>query len=117
DAMLPRLPEVLGWLDAPSKPLPETQLPQVPVAPGFAPIVAPGIRYWGARSPLEAIRFAATNRLMLEFEYHGKHRQVEPYSVRQAATGNVLLHAWELEAGHRRDYKLDEMFAVKAMGA
>lgn len=117
DAMLSRLPAVLGWLDAPSKPLPETQLPQVPVAAGFAPIVAPGIQYWGAGSPLEAIRFAATNRLMLEFEYHGKHRQVEPYSVRQAGTGNVLLYAWELAAGHIKAYKLDEMFAVKAMGA
>jgi predicted nucleotidyltransferase component of viral defense system len=117
DAMLSRLPAVLGWLDAPSKPLPETQLPQVPVAPGLAPIVAPGIRYWGAGSPLEAIRFAATNRLMLEFEYHSKHRQVEPYSVRQAGTGNVLLYAWELADGHIKAYKLDEMFAVNAMSA
>lgn len=117
DAMLSRLPAVLGWLDAPSKPLPETQLPQLPIVPGLAPIVAPGIRYWGAGSPLETIRFAATNRLMLEFEYHGKHRQVEPYSVLQAGTGNVLLYAWELEAGQIKAYKLDEMFAVKAMGA
>jgi predicted nucleotidyltransferase component of viral defense system len=117
DAMLSRLPAVLGWLDAPSKPLPETQLPQVPIAAGLTPIFAPGIRYWGAGSPLEAIRFAATNRLLLEFEYHGQHRQVEPYSVRQAGTGNVLLSAWELAAGHIKAYKLDEMYSVKAMGA
>ncbi|HET7698658.1 MAG TPA: nucleotidyl transferase AbiEii/AbiGii toxin family protein [Vicinamibacterales bacterium] len=117
DAMLSRLPAVLGWLDAPSKPLPETQLPRVPVGEGLSPIVAPGIRYWGAGSPLESIRFAATNRLMLEFEYHGKHRQVEPYSVRRAGTGNVLLYAWELADGHMKAYKVDEMSAVKAMSA
>jgi hypothetical protein len=53
---------------------------------------------------------------MLEFEYHGKHRQGEPYSVRQAGTGNVLHYAWELADGHIKAYKLDEMFAVKAIG-
>lgn len=115
DAMLSRLPAVLGWLEAPSKPLPEMQLPQVPVAPGLAPIVAPGIRYWGGGSPLETIRFAATNRLLLEFDYHGRHRVVEPYSVRQAGTGNVLLYAWETVAGHIKAYKLDEMSRVSAM--
>jgi hypothetical protein len=77
--------------------------------------VAPGIRYWGGGSPLEAIRFAATNRLLLEFDYHGQHRVVEPYSVRQAGTGNVLLYAWEIAAGHIKAYKLDEMSRVSAM--
>lgn len=115
DAMLSRLPAVLGWLDVPSRPLPETQLPQLPVAPGLAPIVAPGIQYWGGGSPLEAIRFAATNRLLLEFDYHGQHRVVEPYSVRHAGTGNVLLYAWEIAAGHIKAYKLDEISRVSAM--
>jgi len=118
DALLSRLPAVLGWLDVPTQPLPEMQPPPVPIgAAAGTPIIAPGIQYWGAGSPLEAIRFAATNRLLLEFEYHDNHRQVEPYSVRQAQTGNVLLYAWELEAGHIKAYKLDEMFAVSAMGA
>ena len=117
DALLSRLPAILAWLDAPSMPLPETQLPQVPMGAGQAPVVAPGIRYWGAGSPLETIRFAATNRLLLEFDYHGERRRVEPYSVRQAGTGNVLLHAWELAAGHIKAYKLDEMSGVRATGA
>ena len=116
DALLSRLPAILGWVDEPSRPLPETQLPQVRVAAGYAPVVAPGIRYWGGGSPLETIRFAATNRLLLEFSYHGKHRRVEPYSVRQAGTGNVLLYARELEAGHIKAYKLDEMSSVTTTG-
>ena len=116
DALLSRLPAILGWVDEPSRPLPETQLPQVRVPAGDAPVVAPGIRYWGGGSPLETIRFAATNRLLLEFSYHGRHRRVEPYSVRQAGTGNVLLYARELEAGHIKAYKLDEMSSVTTTG-
>ena len=116
DALLSRLPAILGWVDEPSRPLPETQLPQVRVPAGDALVVAPGIRYWGGGSPLETIRFAATNRLLLEFSYHGRHRRVEPYSVRQAGTGNVLLYARELEAGHIKAYKLDEMSSVTTTG-
>jgi predicted nucleotidyltransferase component of viral defense system len=114
DALLSRLPAVLGWLEAPSRPLAETRLPQLAMAAGYAPIVARGIQYWGAGSPLETIRFAATNRLLLDFDYHGERRRVEPYSVRQAGTGNVLLAAWELTAGHIKNYKLDDMSGVTA---
>jgi predicted nucleotidyltransferase component of viral defense system len=117
DALLSRLPSILGWLEAPSRPRPEAQLPQIPMGAGQAPVLAPGIRYWGAGSPLETIRFAATNRLLLEFDYHGQRRRVEPYSVRQAGTGNVLLHAWEIDAGHIKAYKLGEMSGVRAAGA
>jgi len=116
DSLLSRLPAILGWLDEPSRPLPETQLQQVAVAPGSAPIIAPGIRYWGAGSPLETIRFAATNRLLLEFDYYGKHRLVEPYSVRQAGTGNVLLYGWETASAQIKAFKLNEMSRVKASG-
>jgi hypothetical protein len=111
---LSRLPAVLGWLEAPSRPLPETRLPQVAMAAGYTPIVARGIQYWGASSPLETIRFAATNRLLLDFDYRRERRRVEPYSVRQAGTGNVLLAAWELAAGHIKNYKLDDMSGVTA---
>ena len=116
DALLSRLPAILGWLDEPARPLPETALPQVRVAAGSSPVVAPGIRYWGGGSPLETIRFAATNRLLLKFSYHGRHRLVEPYSVRQAGTGNVLLYAWELEVGHIKAYKLDEIYSATTTG-
>ncbi len=116
DAVLSRLPAVLGWLDTPSRPLPETRLPQVAMGAGYAPIVAPGIRYWGAGSPLETIRFAATNRLLLEFDYHGERRRAEPYSLRQAKTGHVILSAWELAAGHIKSYRIDEMLGVTATG-
>lgn len=117
DGFLAKLPTLLAWIDAPSKPLAERRLPVVPSRPTETPIFAPGIRYWGSNSPLESIRFAATNRLLVEFEYHGAHRQVEPYSVRQAQTGNVLLYGWELAAGHIKAYKLDEISNARSTGA
>jgi predicted DNA-binding transcriptional regulator YafY len=33
--------------------------------------------------------------LVIEFDYGGKPRVAEPYSLRQASTGNILLYAWE----------------------
>lgn len=116
DAMLSRLPAVLGWLDDPVLALPERRLPQAPAKAGFAPIRAAGIQYWGRHSPLETIRFAATNRLRLAFDYHGQRRLVEPYTVRQAATGNVLLGAWELASEQLKNFKLDEMERTEATG-
>jgi predicted nucleotidyltransferase component of viral defense system len=117
DALLGRLPAILGWLDVPTAPMPESRLPPVPMGAGQAPVLTPGIRYWGSGSPLETIRFAATNRLLVEFDYHGQHRVVEPYSVRQAGTGNVLLYGWELADAHIKAYKIDEMSRVNASGS
>lgn len=116
DAMLGKLPGLLGWLDheAPVA-WPESGLAAVPIAAGDAAIIAPGIRYWGSGSPLETIRFAGTNRLLLEFDYHGRHRVAEPYSVRQAATtGNVLLYAWETDVTHIKAFNVTKMQHVHA---
>jgi predicted nucleotidyltransferase component of viral defense system len=117
DVFLGKLPGLLTWLDAPSAPPIESRLPFVPAQAAHRPIAAPGIRYWGANSPVESIRFAASNRLLVEFDYHGVHRHVEPYSIRQPRTGNVLLYGWELAAGHIKAFKIDEMFNVRATGA
>ena len=47
------------------------------------------------QSHLEMIRFAAANRLSVELDYGGSTARVEPYSLRRAESGDVLLHAWE----------------------
>ncbi|MDE3157086.1 MAG: nucleotidyl transferase AbiEii/AbiGii toxin family protein [Acidobacteriota bacterium] len=118
DAMLGKLPGLIGWLDlATPIALPESRLAAAPIPAREAPIVAPGIRFWGSGSPLETIRFAGSNRLLLEFDYHGRHRVTEPYSVRQAATtGNVLLYAWEMAAAHVKAFNLADMQNVRANG-
>jgi hypothetical protein len=73
-------------------------------------IVAPaGVTFWGRQGPLELVRFAGANRLMITFSYHGKDRTAEPYSLRRAGTGNLLLYAWEEEAGHVKAFKVPEI--------
>jgi predicted nucleotidyltransferase component of viral defense system len=115
DDLLSRLPAVLAWVDD-RAPTPR----QVHLAPITAADPAtgatPGIQFWGSRLPIEAIRFAGTNRLLLEFEYHGVHRVVEPYSIRQAGTGNLLLHAWEVAAAQSKSFKIDEIRNVRTSG-
>lgn len=118
DALLDKLPALLAWVDreAPVV-LPESRLVAAPIPAREAPIVAPGIRFWGAGSPLETIRFAGSNRLLLEFDYNGRRRIAEPYSVRQAVTtGNVLLYAWEIGSTHIKAFNIAEMRNVRATG-
>jgi hypothetical protein len=113
DALLGRLPVVLAWLDDdPARTVPD-RLPPVPAAGPATRVRSVGIQYWGSSLPLEAIRFAGSNRLLIEFWYHGTHRRVEPYSIRQAKTGNVLLYGWELAAGHIKAFKVDELSDVR----
>jgi predicted nucleotidyltransferase component of viral defense system len=123
-----RLMPALAWIDEPTPTAGEAQPEYVPAAPS-APmpslprvtaradeeIVAPaGGTFWGSAGPLELVRFAGANRLMITFSYHGKHRTVEPYSLRRAGTGNLLLYAWEEAAGHVKAFKVAEIsgFAV-----
>ena len=46
---------------------------------------------------MERVRFAARNRLLIHLEYDGRHRLVEPYSLRMPKTGNLLLYVYEVE--------------------
>ncbi|MBI3939684.1 MAG: nucleotidyl transferase AbiEii/AbiGii toxin family protein [Acidobacteria bacterium] len=117
DDLVARLPGLLGWVDEPIAVIPEVALPAVPIEAGHVPVAPAGIQYWGAGSPLEKIRFAGATRLLLEFSYHGRPRVVEPYSLRRASTGNVLLYAWELTAGHIKAFKVVEMLGVHATAA
>jgi predicted nucleotidyltransferase component of viral defense system len=122
DGIRIRIPTVLAWIDEPApvvaEPLvvppapiavPPPRLPRV-TARADEDVVAPaGVTFWGTASPLELARFAGANRLMIEFSYHGVHRSAEPYSLRRAGTGNLLLYAWEEAAGHVKAFKVGEI--------
>ena len=63
---------------------------------------------------LDNIRYAARNRLCVEITYHGITRLVEPYSLRQPRTGDVLLYIYELKRGSGpgagiKAYKIQEI--------
>lgn len=107
---LSRLDAVLRWIDAPS-----TFGPPLPSLAGAGEaIVAPaGAAYWGLGIPLEAARFAGINRLLIEFTYHGKHRRAEPYSLRQARSGKLLLYAWEVDSSHIKAFSVHEIQSLR----
>jgi predicted DNA-binding transcriptional regulator YafY len=78
-------------------------------------VAAAGLEYWGSGVSVEALRFAGTNRLKVEFTYHRRLRAVEPYSLRRAiGTGNLLLYGWEDGAAHIKAYTVREMSGVRA---
>jgi predicted nucleotidyltransferase component of viral defense system len=118
DPLLAKIDGLLTWLDVEGpNTLPEEALPPAPIAGRDLPFVGRGLQYRGARGPIETIRFAGSNRLLLEFDYHGKHRVVEPYSVRQAAsTGNVLLYALELASNQIKAFNIAEMQSTRSTG-
>lgn len=113
DDLLVELPELLGWIEEPAVALPAASLEGAPVR-DTEPVEAGGIRYWGGGAPLEVIRFAGANRLLIEFDYKGKHRAAEPYSLRRAATGNLLLFAWETGETHIKAFNVDRIQNVRA---
>lgn len=116
DGILEELPGLLAWLESPAAVLPGAALDLAPIPPGHQPIVEPGIRFWGGAAPLEVLRFAGANRLLVEFDYSGRQRTAEPYSLRRAGTGNLLLYAWESGATHIKAFDVSKMGNVRPSG-
>ena len=117
DGILSRLPSLLQWIEKPAIVPPARTLPPAPIPAGAVPVPPAGIRYWGGGSPLEVIRFAGANRLLIEFDYNGRHRVAEPYSLRTAeTTGNLLLYGWESGATHIKAFNVANMSGVRATG-
>lgn len=112
DDLLARLPGLLAWVDQPTAVPVEAALAPAPVPADTAAVAPPGIQYWGG-VPLEAIRFAGANRLLVEFTYDGQRRLVEPYSLRRASTGNLLLYSWEQGSTHIKAFIVAKMKGVR----
>ncbi len=62
-----------------------------------------------AQSLIEIIRFAASNRLLVELDYQGSTRRIEPYSLRRTQDENIVLHAWNTDKNEHRSYRVDRM--------
>jgi predicted nucleotidyltransferase component of viral defense system len=108
------LRDVFGWLyqvvarPTPLRPFPIAEPMDVVWRP---PAMA---QAWHAQAPLEIIRFAAANRLCVDLGYDGRHRPVEPYSLRRTREGNLLLHAIRHDDGQHRSYRVDRIQSAKA---
>lgn len=117
ETLLARLSELLTWIEHPSIAAPTRRLsPSPPMRLGESRLDLGGIKYWGGGTPIETIRFAGANRLLVEFTYHGKHRLVEPYSLRRARTGNIVLNAWELTSQRLTSQQMKSFIVAEISG-
>ncbi len=64
---------------------------------------------WGYATPLESIRFAAANHLLVELGYQGTTRAIEPYSLRRTKADELVLYAVRSTDGHVRSYRVDRI--------
>ena len=108
------LPEFFDWLEGRDT----RERVQLTAIPGEGQVYQPSYGHLGLRTlsgnSLEIIRFAAGNRLCVDLDYtdnsgHRSSRFIEPYSLRQAQNGNVLLYAVRAEDGQIRAYKIDQI--------
>lgn len=71
------------------------------------------VQAWHEHTPIEAIRFAAANRLCVKLQYQGSWRLIEPYSLRMTSEGNILLCAVRHDNGGARSYRFDRIQGVE----
>jgi hypothetical protein len=64
---------------------------------GPAAAAAPG------KSPTELIKAALAARRLLQFEYHGYPRQVEPHALGRATEGRPALLGWQVSGGSKSE--------------
>jgi predicted nucleotidyltransferase component of viral defense system len=62
---------------------------------------------------LEPIRYAAVNHLVINLEYQGSRRLVEPYSLRRTRGGDTLFYAVKLQDRATRSYRVDRIQSVE----
>lgn len=113
------LPEIFDWLRGQVAPI---VLPTMPLIGGAsADVIRERVISFPAGSSrqsfIEAIRFAAANRLLVNIDYRDKQgkrstRAIEAYSLRRSKAGDVLLMAVRAEDGEPRSYRLDSILGV-----
>ncbi len=110
------LPEIFTWImggtEAPQRARIEPGSTEITVRSRVLPMAVP-LR---SRAPLEIIRFAAANHLCVDLAYDRGVRRVEPYSLRQTAEGNFVLHAIRSDSGEHRSYRVDRIHDASVTG-
>lgn len=111
------LPEIFAWLGGSTLPaLNPMTIGQQDVVIRDRVIPLPtGTR---GQTIIDLIRFAATNRLLVEIDYVDKQglrstRDIEAYSLRRSKAGDVLLMAVRAEDGQARSYLVEKIMGVK----
>jgi predicted nucleotidyltransferase component of viral defense system len=73
----------------------------------------PTVSTWGMGVPLETVRFAGSNHLLIELAYHGSSRLIEPYSLRRTRAGNLVLHAERADGSGHRSYRVEQIEGLR----
>jgi predicted nucleotidyltransferase component of viral defense system len=117
------LPQVFAWLIE-AEEVEELPAMVIPAAGALdmqwrPPVMAASWRSFGTSAPLEVVRFAAANRLIVDLEYRDEAgrkstRKIEPYSLRRSQAGNILLFATKSDTGEARSYRLDRIVSAGA---
>lgn len=76
-------------------------------------VAPPTITRWPGGAPLEQIRFAGANHLLVELRYQGSTRLIEPYALRRSKAGNLLVYAIKVATGEVRIYRVDRIEGVR----
>jgi predicted nucleotidyltransferase component of viral defense system len=120
DGFWGELPAVVAWIEGGQRAVTPAAYP---LGPGDvlvrAPIGGLSIPGMASTAPLETIRFAASNRLLIELDYADEEgrrggRIIEPYSLRRTQAGDILLHAVRAENGAHRTYRVDRILGARS---
>ena len=112
---LSRTAVLLEWLDEAATEITLPILETVPMSSGQHIVNPAGIQYWPETAPMEVLRFCGANRLKVQFDYTDKpSRIVEPYSLRQAKTGNLLFYGWEDGEDHIKAFNVAKIQNLRA---
>ncbi|MHB1508011.1 MAG: nucleotidyl transferase AbiEii/AbiGii toxin family protein [Acidimicrobiales bacterium] len=109
------LDDVFSWLFRKLQP---PTLPRAQYGKLDAAWEAPkAITSWRRRVPLELLRYAGANRVMVEVDYRAERgrqgpRRVEPYSLRRTQDGNLVLFVVN-DYGELRSYRVDRIAAIR----
>lgn len=79
--------------------------------PGW--VAPPTITRWPGGAPLEQIRFAGANHLLVELAYQDTTRLIAPYALRRSQAGNLLVYAVKASTGEVRCYRVDRIQGVR----
>lgn len=103
------LPKVFDWLHRSVEKVLPPSMPLMGMAVDETWRLPAMPRAWHSTTPLEALRFAAANRLCVDLRYGGTLRLIEPYSFRRTRDGNLLLYAVKHNTGEDRSYRTDRI--------
>jgi hypothetical protein len=119
ESFLDALPEFFRWLAGTPQP---AALSPHPLARNTQLLRGPAGAFGGIsghRSYMETVRFAASNRMVVELDYRDEQgrrstRMIEPYSLRRTQEGRVLLMARRVDNGQPRSYRVDRILGARA---